>query len=131
MSRHGGWTILALALAPVACAALLMGAAQSPMAAAYAGALMIAARRVLLWGLGLGAGLLTGNPFALIGVTAALTALSLLVTPVFDATGMTGSWLLIAARWNVVLLAGGLGAILRALWARMQKAPPGAVPDGA
>lgn len=118
VSRHGGLVILGLALAPVAVAALLIGAMRSPMAAAYAGALLVAAKLSWIWALGVVAGLFLEHELGVLVATAALTVLSHLAVPAFDGTGMTGTWLLVVARWNVMLIAaaiaGLIGMMLRA-----------------
>ena len=113
MSRHSGLTVLALALAPIACSALLIAVAGSPMAGAYAGALMIAAKLSWIWALGVVAGVFLEHALAVLTVTAILTGLTHLAVPAFDGTGMTGTWLLVVARWNVMLVAAGLAGLVR------------------
>ncbi len=132
MPRVTGLTVLVLALAPIACAVLLMAAARSPMGAAYASALMVAARLAWIWALGVVAGLFLEHVLAVLAVTAILTGLSHLAVPAFDGTGMTGTWLLVVARWDVMLVAAGLAGLVRAALRlrQTQKTPPGAVPDG-
>lgn len=115
MTRNSGLMILGLALAPLACSAILIAAAHSPMAGAYAGALMVAAKLGWIWGLGVVAGLFLQHELAVLAITAALTVLTHLAAPAFDGTGMTGTWLLVVARWNVMLIAAALAGLIGAM----------------
>lgn len=113
MSRRVFASVLFLGLIPVVLALLAGLALLSPMAAAYCSALAVVSP--LLWAVGLAIGLCSRNARALILLALPAFIISLLVSPVFDAAGLTGRTLLVAARFDALLIAGGLGGLLRLL----------------